>query len=160
MLHSDNPLSHGLLDEEPSDVNFYGYEAHGPTCLGDDNNVVLEPIEFEHIELLESYVLASVDPLADSNDMGVDLFCKALSSASKSTRNLCKLTLKSHACSNSTMGLSYISHQNCSFMPFTEDAFNFYVYSKYIKTSIGQKSYCLGYFGLCMLKIFPVLHVP
>ena len=40
--------------------------------------VVLEPIEFEHIELLESYVLASVDPLADSNDMGVDLFCKAL----------------------------------------------------------------------------------
>ena len=78
MLHSDNPLSHGLLDEEPSDVNFYGYDAHGPTSLGDDNNVVLEPIEFEHIELLESYVLASVDPLADSNDMGVDLFCKAL----------------------------------------------------------------------------------
>lgn len=76
------------MDEEPSDVNFYGYDAHGPTCLGDDNNVVLEPIEFEHIELLESYVLASVDPLADSNDMGVDLFCKALSSASKSTREI------------------------------------------------------------------------
>lgn len=77
MLHSDNPLSHGLLDEEPSDVNFYRYDAQGPTCLGDDNNVV-EPIEFEHIELLESYVLASVDPLVESNDMRVDLFCKAL----------------------------------------------------------------------------------
>ncbi|PFX34383.1 hypothetical protein AWC38_SpisGene629 [Stylophora pistillata] len=54
MLHGDNPLSHGLLDEEPSDVNFYGYDAQGPTCLGDDNNVVVKPIEFEFTELLES----------------------------------------------------------------------------------------------------------
>ena len=77
MLHTDNP-SCGLLDEDPNDLSFYGYDAQGPTTLGEDNNVIVETIEVEQNEILKSYVLASVDPLSESEDMGVDIFCKAL----------------------------------------------------------------------------------
>ena len=78
MLHADSPLSRGLLDGDPNDLCFYGYDAQGPTTLGEDNNVIVETIEVEQNEILKSYVLASVDPLSESEDMGVDIFCKAL----------------------------------------------------------------------------------
>lgn len=110
MLYSDNFFFYGLLDEELSDVNFYGYDVYGLICLGDDNNIVFEFIEFEYIELLELYVLVFVDFLVDFNDMGVDLFCKVLFSVSKSIRNLCKLIFKLYFCLNLIMGLFYISY--------------------------------------------------
>lgn len=79
MLHNDNPLKQGLLDEEPDDVDVYGYDAQGPSCLGEDNNVVVvEPIHFEHTQLIEEFVLANLDPLKESSEMGVDIYCDAL----------------------------------------------------------------------------------
>lgn len=56
MLHSDNPLAQGLLDEQPDDLEYYGYDPDGPTCMGEDNNVVVEPIECDHAQAIESYV--------------------------------------------------------------------------------------------------------
>jgi hypothetical protein len=35
MLHTGNLLAQGLLDEEPDDSNIYGYDAQGPSSLGE-----------------------------------------------------------------------------------------------------------------------------
>jgi hypothetical protein len=78
MLHGDNPLARGLLDEEPDDQGVYGYDAQGPSCLGEDNNVVVEPIDFDNKEIIELYVLDNVDPLRESSELGVDIFCEVL----------------------------------------------------------------------------------
>lgn len=81
MLHSDNPLAQGLLDEQPDDLEYYGYDPDVPTCMGEDNNVVVEPIECDHAQAIESYVLSYLDPIKESSDMAVDIFCEALDMA-------------------------------------------------------------------------------
>jgi len=35
MFHTDNPLAHGLLDEEPSDMEIYGYDPRDHLPLGE-----------------------------------------------------------------------------------------------------------------------------
>lgn len=39
MMHHGNPLSHGEVDEEPNDFEYYGYDPDGPTPLDSNNNV-------------------------------------------------------------------------------------------------------------------------
>ena len=78
MMHADNPLAEGLLDEEPNDLTMFGYDAQGPSCLGEENNIVVEPIDFDYKALIESYVLDNLDPLKETSELGIDIFCEAL----------------------------------------------------------------------------------
>ena len=59
MMHANNPLAHGDVDGEPDDIQLYGYDPEGPSPSEEDNNVV-------------------VDPLTQSNQLGIDLYIQAL----------------------------------------------------------------------------------
>ena len=79
MMHHDNPLSNGGLDEEPAyDLECYGDDPDGPTPLQSDNNVVVEEVDLGENDTLQSFVLERVDPLRESPHMGIDIFQEAL----------------------------------------------------------------------------------
>ena len=45
MMHVDNPLSHGQLEENPDDIEFYGYDPDGPSTQEESSNhVAVEPV--------------------------------------------------------------------------------------------------------------------
>ena len=78
MFHADKPLSRGLLDEEPSDMEIYGYHPHGSSPTGSDNHVVIDPVDVNHRDLMKSFVLEHLDQLRPSTEMGADIYTKAL----------------------------------------------------------------------------------
>lgn len=78
MFHADNPLSHGLLDEEPSDMEIYGYDPQGPSPVGTDNDVVIDTVDLGHGDLLKSFVLEHLDPQRPSTEMGAEIYTEAL----------------------------------------------------------------------------------
>ena len=79
MSSPDNPLAHGVLDEDPNDLEMYGYDAQAPSPVGNsDNAVIVEEINMDYGDLLQSYVLERLDPLQQSNEMGVDIYKEAL----------------------------------------------------------------------------------
>ena len=78
MIHSNNPLAHGDIDEEPADVQLYGYDPEGPSPSEENNNVVVESIPLDNKDILESYVLDVVDPLTMSIQLGIYLYTQAL----------------------------------------------------------------------------------
>ena len=77
-MASSTASPEGLTDEDPGDLSMYGYDAQGPSCLEGDNNVVVEPIEFDFKDAVEAYILDNVDPLRESNELGVDIYCEVL----------------------------------------------------------------------------------
>lgn len=79
MLHANNPLARGLLDEQPEELAMYGYDAEGPSSSNHENNVVVDPINLDNQDLMEAYILENIDPLKESNEMGVDIYCEVLS---------------------------------------------------------------------------------
>ena len=44
MIHPDNPLSCGLLDEDVTDLAMYGYDAQGLSTFDSEDDVVIEPV--------------------------------------------------------------------------------------------------------------------
>ena len=78
MFHPDNPLAHADLDEEPYDLEMYGHDPHGPSSAASDSNVVVQPVHLPHDDLLTSFVLETIDPLQQSDEMGVDIYTEAL----------------------------------------------------------------------------------
>ena len=41
MLKGENPLANGQLDDDPSDLEFYGEGSEGPTPMENSDNFVL-----------------------------------------------------------------------------------------------------------------------
>ena len=78
MSHHNNPLSHGQVDEQPSNIELYGYDPQGPSSRESDNRVVVEAVNLGVNDLLESFVLERVDPLKQSSEMGIDVYMEAL----------------------------------------------------------------------------------
>ena len=79
MLHDDNPLSHGGLDEDPDDLVFYGHDPQGPSPFDDsDNNVTISPIEIHKQDEVLQILQQEIDPLKPSTDMGIDIYIDAL----------------------------------------------------------------------------------
>ncbi|PFX31326.1 Limbic system-associated membrane protein [Stylophora pistillata] len=79
MLHDDNPLSHGGLDEDPDDLVFYGHYPQGPSPFDDsDNNVTISPIEIHKQDEVLQILQQEIDPLKPSTDMGIDIYIDAL----------------------------------------------------------------------------------
>ena len=64
MLREDNPLAAGGLDDDPSDIGFYGADSDGPFEDG-DNCVIVPPIHIPEINTEEIGVqlTQSIDPL-------------------------------------------------------------------------------------------------
>ena len=65
MIHHDNPLSKGELDEAPYDLECYGDDPDGPTPLHSRNNVVFEEVDLRKNDTLQSFVLERLDPLRE-----------------------------------------------------------------------------------------------
>jgi hypothetical protein len=79
MLHDDNPLSHGCLDEDPDDLVFYGYDPQGPSPFDDsDNNVTVSPVEISKEDEVLQILKQEIDPLASSTEMGMEIYMNAL----------------------------------------------------------------------------------
>ena len=79
MMNPENPLSHGELDNDPEDLCVYGEDPEGPSPFENSyNNVVVSPINIDNSALVESVVLEAVDPLEQSDEMGIDIYEKAL----------------------------------------------------------------------------------
>ena len=78
MFHADNPVAHGLLDEEPPEMEIYGYDPQGPSPTGSDNHVVIDPVDISHVDLNKSFVLEHLDALRLSTEMGADIYTEAL----------------------------------------------------------------------------------
>ena len=78
MMNEENPLSHDMLDGNPEDLQYYGYDPDGPSPFEEtDNNVVVAPINIEH-DLEVRTILQTIDPLRHSNEMGIDVYVEAL----------------------------------------------------------------------------------
>ena len=78
MMNEENPLSHDMLDGNPEDLQYYGYDPDSPSPFEEtDNNVVVAPINIEH-DLEVRTILQTVDPLRHSNEMGIDVYVEAL----------------------------------------------------------------------------------
>ena len=79
MLDSNNPLSNGALDEDPPDLDLYTEDPHGPTAFeGSDNNLIVSHVELSDADAFYFSVFHLIDPLAESSEMGTDIFVRAL----------------------------------------------------------------------------------
>ena len=76
MMHVDNPLSHGQLDENPDDIEFHGYDPDGPSTQEESNNyVVVEPVVIDgDRNRVETFVLERIDLLKDLSEFGIDIY--------------------------------------------------------------------------------------
>ena len=80
MMHVDNSLGHGQLDENPDNIEFYGYDPDGPSIQEESSNhVVVEPVVIDaDRNRVETFVLERVDPLKNSSEFGIDIYKEAL----------------------------------------------------------------------------------
>lgn len=79
MLHENNPLSHGDLDEDPYELAFYGYDPQVPSPFDDsDNNVTVPQIDIPKEDEVLQILNQGIDPLMSSTDMGIDIYMGAL----------------------------------------------------------------------------------
>ncbi|CAB4006490.1 hypothetical protein AWC38_SpisGene3841 [Paramuricea clavata] len=79
ILNADNPLLPGQPDPLPENAEFYGFDPHGPNPFDEsDNDVVVHPINIENATDIQSEILQVVNPLAPSNEMGIDIYEEVL----------------------------------------------------------------------------------
>ena len=88
MMHERNPLAHSQLDDNPDDVEYYGYNPQGPSPLEDNGAVVVPEVRLDNNEEIRSFVLENINPLSPSHDMGVDIYVNALQLAESKIREL------------------------------------------------------------------------
>ena len=75
MLHQDNPLAHGYLDEDPDNVEFYGEDPDGPSPFKDSaNNVIVDTVSINNGEDLARDISHHLDLLRTSDHMGIDIY--------------------------------------------------------------------------------------
>lgn len=53
IMHCDNPLSNGEIDDEPCDVECVSDDPYGSTPLNSDNNVVVQHIDLRQNDSLQ-----------------------------------------------------------------------------------------------------------
>ena len=79
MMNPANSLSHGELDNDPNDLYVYGDDPEGPSLFKDsENNVVVSPVDIDNSTLVVYIVLEVIDLLEQSDEMGTDIYEKAL----------------------------------------------------------------------------------
>ena len=79
MMNEANPLAQEELDETPDDLDYYGYDPEGPSPFEEsENNVVVPPINVAHASEIILQLQQTVDPLALSTEMGMDIYVEAL----------------------------------------------------------------------------------
>ena len=84
MMHGRNPLAHSQLDDDPDDLEYYGYDPQGPSPLESNNVAVVPQITLgNNNEEIRSFVLQNLNPLSQSSDMGVEIYVNAPSCRSK-----------------------------------------------------------------------------
>lgn len=77
MLHPENPLARGNIEEDNLETDYLGIDPNGPSPFEDSPNdisvpnVVIEGVEMGQFKRL---ALERIDPLANSSDMRVDIY--------------------------------------------------------------------------------------
>ena len=75
MTNPENPMLTNQPDEMPENAEFYGYDPNGPNPFeNSDNAVVVPPLDILNVADIQSQVLAVIDPLAPSHEMGIDIY--------------------------------------------------------------------------------------
>lgn len=90
MLHPQNPLGRGEVDETVVNTEHYGIDHDGPSPFEDSgNNVQVSGIEIEGVETdyLTRCVLQEIDPLMDSQDMGINVILEVKNFVSEFIRS-------------------------------------------------------------------------
>ena len=68
MIHRENLLSCGEIDEQPHDIEYFDFYLDGSSPFGEsNNNVVVQDINLGNNELLASFVLERLNPLRESS---------------------------------------------------------------------------------------------
>ncbi len=79
ILNPNNPLLTGQPEPLPENAEFYGYDPNGPNPFEEsNNNVIVQPIDIENGAEIHSEVLDAIDPLAHSDEMGIDIYEEVL----------------------------------------------------------------------------------
>ena len=78
MFDDRNPLAAGDVDDDPEEHETYGIDPMAPAPFEtSNNNVIIPDVEFSgDRDALHNIVLAEVDPLEHSNNMGIDTYIK------------------------------------------------------------------------------------
>ena len=77
MLHLENPLARGNIEEDNLETDYLGIDPNGPSPFEDSPNDVSVPnVVIEGVEMgqFKRLALERIDPLANSSDMGVDIY--------------------------------------------------------------------------------------
>ena len=89
MMRGRNPLAHSQLDDDPDDLEYYGYDPQGPSPLESNNVVVVSQITLgNNNEKIRSFVLQNLNSLSQSSDMGVEIYVNALQLVEAKIREL------------------------------------------------------------------------
>ena len=79
MMHADNPLAKGKLDEDPADFQYYGQDPDGPSPFDESDNIVqVPPINLDHADDVSVELQRRINPLESSCQMGIDIYLEAL----------------------------------------------------------------------------------
>ena len=74
-----NPITNDLVDEEISDIQYYGEDPESPYPIDPNvNNVVVSPVDVPLAEEINNLLRNSIDPVRESPDMGIDIYLAAL----------------------------------------------------------------------------------
>ncbi|XP_031554524.1 uncharacterized protein LOC116291493 [Actinia tenebrosa] len=79
IMHADNPLTKGKLDEDPVDFQHYGQDPDAPSPFDEsENNVQVPPINLDHADDITVKLQQNINPLGSSTEMGIDIYLEAL----------------------------------------------------------------------------------
>ena len=78
MMHGRNPFPHSQLDDDPDDLEYYGYDPQGLSPLESNNVVVVPQIKLGNNEEIRSFLLHNLNPLSQSSDKGIEIYVNAV----------------------------------------------------------------------------------
>ena len=71
MSNLANPITNDLVDEEISDIQYYGEDPESPRPIDPDvNNVVVSPVDVPLAKEINNLLRNSIDPVRESPDLG------------------------------------------------------------------------------------------
>ena len=78
MMHQDNPLVHGYLDEDPDSIELYGEDPDGRSPFEDSANNVEDSVSINNGEDLSRDISDHLDLLRTPDHKGIDIYQEVL----------------------------------------------------------------------------------
>jgi len=87
MMDIENPLSINTVDDVPDNFDIYGEDLQGPYPLGEENNVVVDPIEINFQDEIRNNLESQINANEESDQLGIDVYLKTVSHISRWIEN-------------------------------------------------------------------------